>query len=101
MKRTGICTKCSGQRVIKVAMVVDGTDDATGGYGTPIYRREPGHPVPRAILATRNQNVCGFTEAYVCTECGWFEEYIAHPEKVEWKEIEGVWAKPIAPAPYR
>ena len=101
MKRTGICTKCSGQRVVKIALVVDATEDAMGGDRTPIHQREVGRPVPRAILATRNQNVCGFTEAYVCAECGWFEEYIAHPEKIEWKEVEGVWAKAAATAPYR
>jgi len=98
MKRTGICTKCSGRRVIRLAVVPDASD-FTGSSGSVNDRQGYAH-TPRMILPTTDGEVAGATEAYVCAECGWFEEYLANPEKIAWDNIAGAWARHNAP-PYR
>ena len=99
MKRTGLCTKCSGRRVIKLAVVPDAGDWIGSGSGDVTDRSGDAH-TPRMILPTWRGGVSGKTEAYVCAECGWFEEYIASPQDIAWDDIAGQWATHKA-SPYR
>lgn len=56
---------------------------------------------PRVLIRTvGGKDAWGSTEAYVCTECGWFEEYVADVKKIPWDKTP---AKPHTPTspPYR
>lgn len=92
MKRSGTCTKCRSSRVVKVERVPDAGDYTGSGRGHFTGRTASIH-VPRAILSRKDGVICGETEAYVCADCGWFEEYVADPAGVAWDEVEGVWAR--------
>jgi DNA-directed RNA polymerase subunit RPC12/RpoP len=96
MKRTGNCTKCSSRRVIKTSIVPDAGEWSGSGYSGPDGRSGGAH-VPRVILVVKDGRVTGRTEVYACADCGWFEEYLAHPEGIDWSEVEGVWAAPEPP----
>jgi hypothetical protein len=86
-----------------------GTVTGSGSAAAPLADLRGSCPVPRCLVrleGTERQTVTGLfggtstrevrverlmaqTEAYVCTECGWFEEYVARPEEVPWNRAEG------------
>lgn len=45
----------------------------------------------------------GETEAYVCADCGFFEEYLREPRRMRWEHVDGAhWhSVPDAGGPYR
>jgi predicted Zn-ribbon and HTH transcriptional regulator len=107
MKHTRRCPKCSGQRIVRLAHVLDAADwGGAGGTHDP-GRREGLQPVRRQLavivreaksfgLARRvDAELTAQTEAYVCTECGFFEEYVKAPSEIPWSGVEG--AVPLDP----
>ncbi len=83
MKRDGECPKCHGRRVARLSHVADQTD----GTG------------PGRYLALRNDYFAalyaGVIEAYVCADCGYFEEYVRDVATVPWDKLKGFsWHRP-------
>lgn len=100
MKKTGRCPKCGGDRIMHVDRVADAGD--WSGYGEgDLSKRDGGHPVPRRVLTERTTRtglfggtseeitLAGETEAYVCAECGYFEEYLRDPGSIPWDRVVG------------
>jgi hypothetical protein len=106
MKSTGTCPKCQGEQVIHLARVADAVDwngEGAGGLTT----RTGGQLVARRVLLRRivkpgmfggTSTVfepSGETEGYVCAACGYLEEYLRSPGKIDWESIEGAtWHSP-------
>ena len=113
MKQTGTCPKCQGQRVMHVHAVADAGDWVGTGTGN-LSTRSATHPVPRRVLlhrraekgvfggASESHDLTGEVEAYVCADCGYFEEYLKNPEQIPWAEIAHAtpW-KPRQGGPFR
>jgi|HubBroStandDraft_2_1064218.scaffolds.fasta_scaffold1644206_1 hypothetical protein len=106
MKLTGVCPKCSGTRIARIAGVADAGDWTGEGEG-PLRYRAGGHYVPRRVLIERVESrgvfggasvelaPRGETEGYVCAACGYFEEYLRSPASISWERIEGAtWHSP-------
>ena len=115
MKRTGQCPKCGGTRIVHLQRVLDATEWGPADEGgmasstDPPSKRRGLVPVSRCLARivadetrtspglfggtstqeVRVERLVAQTEAYVCTECGWFEEYVARPEEVPWNRAEG------------
>jgi predicted nucleic-acid-binding Zn-ribbon protein len=81
MKRTRRCPKCKCRKIGYISTVMD---DTAGGQR------------PRRLAETREGGFLKFggavhaaeVEAYVCTECGYFEEYVKKPRDVPWDRLE-------------
>lgn len=95
MKKTGRCSKCDGDKLGVITQVRD-----QGERG--IERRHVGTSTTRGLLLWRTDPV-GEVEAYVCTECGYFEEYVRDAAKIPWNVLDGfTWLKKKPPrAPFR
>ncbi len=98
MKSTRKCPKCRSERVGYLANVLGDGDPHGGASRSQSYGRRkvgvaqtrsnalPGHPVIEGY---------GDFEAFICTECGYFEEYAKEPTAIAWEKIEGFrWCKP-------
>lgn len=86
MRKSGICLKCGSNQVGHLSRVVDWDRGA-------VERRLAQGRVGR-------MSAYGPVEAYVCTSCGFFEEYVKHPEEVPWERLEGFsWHPPQTPTP--
>ena len=84
MKKTRKCPKCESLRVGHLAVVLD-KDDYKGtprSLGVAVVDN-PGF----FSLPTVDRNAAR-VEAYICTDCGFFEEYVVHPERVPWTSLE-------------
>ena len=80
MKTTGICPKCQRLKIGHFPYVADETDATTGpGSRRTLWRQSKGFfkGEDRADI-----------EAYVCTECGYFEEYVINPKSVAWENLK-------------
>lgn len=100
MKHTAICPRCQCDRIMHVAQVADAGDWFGSGDGD-LSTRSGGHPVPREVLTVRRTTkglfggesesvgTGGATEAYVCTACGYFEEYLREPHRIDWSRVDG------------
>jgi hypothetical protein len=85
MKTTGVCPKCESERVGRLEYVADESDVTT-------------RPGRRRSLWWEVEKTGGFfsagaehraeVEAYVCTGCGYFEEYVKDPHLIEWEKLE-------------
>jgi len=83
MKKTWQCPKCGSDRVGYLEKPVgDG-----GDYGVRKVGRVP------AMMGTVKS--VGEMEAFVCTSCGYFEEYVKEPASIQWSELEDFrWCRP-------
>ena len=77
MKQSGRCPKCDSTRVGVLPEVYD-MDSGRGNAR---------HLVGKAGMWKIKRQAA--VEAYVCTDCGYFEEYVKAPDEVAWQEIEG------------
>jgi predicted nucleic-acid-binding Zn-ribbon protein len=115
MKRTATCPKCEGKRVFRVDRVADAADWVGSGSGD-LGARTGAATVPRRVLIRRTTSPglfggssesyepAGEVEAYACAECGYFEEYLREPAKIDWDRITGAHphaAKPGSGGPFR
>lgn len=105
MKRTHRCPKCSSQRIVLLPHVLDAADWSGAGNACDPAQREAQNPVRRQLAVVARRGSHWFqstvvehtadTEAYVCTECGYFEEYVKNPQAIPWGEVEGAtWLAP-------
>ena len=82
MKRTRRCPKCKSKRIGYIATVMD--DTGRGERPRRLAETQKGgflHLGPSTVHAAE-------VEAYVCTDCGFFEEYVKEPKAVEWDKLE-------------
>jgi hypothetical protein len=81
----------------------------TGSGAGGLTSRSGEHLVARSVLMRRNAapglfggtsteyTPTGETEGYVCTECGYLEEYVKSTREIAWDSIEGAtWHSPPA-----
>lgn len=88
MKQSCTCPKCQGRRIARIEHVPD-----DGPEGRHLGLR----------LGFIRRSVAG-VEAYVCVQCGYFEEYVKERElaEVPWEKLDGFsWHVRPGRAPYR
>jgi hypothetical protein len=102
MKLTGTCPKCDGKRILRIDRVADTADWSGSGEGD-LQQRSGFAPVARRILLRRTTSVglfggtsesfelAGEVEAYACADCGYFEEYLRDPQRIDWGAIVGAY----------
>ena len=101
--KNGVCPKCAGKKIVHLDHVIDSADWSGLSHGGPDKRNaDVGGSVYRHIAigvetyetwltgktVERRGLVCA-TEAYVCSGCGFFEEYVREPESVNWDDLHG------------
>jgi predicted nucleic-acid-binding Zn-ribbon protein len=81
MKTSGKCSKCGSSRVGRLEYVADETDATTepGKKRSLWWQSEGGFFSSKVHRAD--------VEAYVCTECGYFEEYVKNPQSIPWENL--------------
>ena len=75
MKKTKRCPKCQGTKIGRLHSVTDADGkyaDKSRVLGRPAYGDDDGSAL---------------VEAIVCTQCGFFEEYVKAPESVAWLDM--------------
>jgi hypothetical protein len=80
-----------------MAYVADETDATTapGGKRSLWWELEKGEGFFAQSIEHRAR-----VEVYVCTECGFFEEYVVSPGNVEWTKLTPFsWHRPPQPPP--
>lgn len=76
MKR-GTCIKCGGQRVGHFETVADKGDGTGSKRELAIAHESTGwFKLDKAMASV---------EAYVCADCGYFEEYVKEPATIDWE----------------
>jgi hypothetical protein len=94
MKKSGVCPKCSGKRLLHVTQVADTTGEMGELVGANLKQgatassskawRLARVPVPKEYggLFRPDGFSAGFVEAYVCRACGHTELHIRDPESI-------------------
>jgi predicted nucleic-acid-binding Zn-ribbon protein len=81
MKQSWTCPKCHSQRIGYFDMLHDEAE-ASKPDG-----RVLGHAVIGQFMgATASQRV-GMVEAFICADCGYFEEYLKDPANMPWDKL--------------
>lgn len=89
MKSTWRCPKCNSDRVGYLEEVLG--DGGTHAHGT----RKVGKVQTGSLLGMAVLQAQGDFEAFVCTACGYFEEYVRNPEAIAWDRVKGFrWCRP-------
>ncbi|APR81552.1 Hypothetical protein A7982_06901 [Minicystis rosea] len=98
VKHTAQCPKCDGRRIMRIHRVADAAEWTGTGDGD-LSSRSGTSPVARRVLVRRRTStglfggtnesfeLAGEVEAYACADCGYLEEYLRHPERIDWNEI--------------
>jgi predicted nucleic-acid-binding Zn-ribbon protein len=93
MKRTWQCPKCQSARVGYLETLPDG---ARGEASRP---RMFGEAVLGSVFGAVATQVTAPIEAFVCTECGYFEEYVKDPASINWANLVGFrWCQRSGPS---
>jgi len=86
---------------VRLSHVLDAADWLGAGDAHPPSRRRPLHPVRRQIAAvirrtmmlgvfrTTDAEYTAQTEAYVCSDCGFLEEYVIGAAEIPWQDVDG------------
>src|SRR5262245_58245088 len=114
MKRTKQCPKCESVRIGYLEEQLDADDRvehadrshpdrirAVHGF-TPRFAGV--HSVPVWGNTPSYRPLVGALEAYVCTDCGYFETFVKEPRTVAWEQLVGFsWVNPPPPegGPFR
>ena len=81
MKQAKQCPKCNSRRIGYVNYQPDADGDFFRWRVIAQVRQPQGYDSPRPRL--------GELEAYVCTECGYYESYVRSPESTPWEQLSG------------
>lgn len=98
MKASKQCPKCKSLKIGHLPHQLD-----RSGKFDMAFPRMVGTVEEQGLVFTKAVKT-GLMEAYVCTECGYFESYVVSPESVPFEELEGfrwVNAEPTEEGPYR
>lgn len=82
MKRTRQCPKCQSRRIGYLANLHD------SGHRGPSVRRV-GQMAVGSFLGARMTQSGGEIEGYLCTDCGYLEEYVKQPHQLNWAAVTG------------
>ena len=52
------------------------------------------------VRAPTGSQAYGVIEAYVCAECGWYEEYVVNAQHIPWAAVGATRHQPVT-SPYR
>jgi predicted nucleic-acid-binding Zn-ribbon protein len=95
MKKTWKCPKCDSQRVGYLEEVLDEQDPTRRDHARKVGMASAG-----SFLGLQAFSAHGRMEAFVCTDCGYFEEYVKDPHSVRWNDLQGFrWCRPELAAP--
>lgn len=97
MKKSARCPKCDSPRVGHFRRQLDRSGEYDTAHERMVGTAETG-------LVFTVEVMTGAMEAYVCTECGYFESYVVSPRSVAFDKLEGFrWVNPETPeeGPYR
>jgi hypothetical protein len=81
VKRSWTCPKCESKRVGYFEKVLG---ELKGG---PDNSRKIGLERSGSFLGMEAGRPAGETEAFICGDCGFFEEYVKNPEALEWDKF--------------
>lgn len=82
MKRNWQCPKCQSTRVGYFENVVDQSQHG-------LSKRKIGEAQTGSMLGLAVVEGVGEIEAFVCTDCGYFEEYVKEPQTINWSAMRG------------
>jgi hypothetical protein len=89
MKRSWQCPKCQSFRV--------GYLEALEDQGHQAGDRRIGKISVGSVLGFAAYTAHGDVEAFVCTDCGYFEEYVKNAQAIQWDSMKGFrWCRPEA-----
>jgi len=93
MRQTKRCPKCSGSRIGVVTGVFDHWKISLGAMADSLG-------LPPDAVGTSQSDL--ERTAYLCADCGYYETYVSHPEKIDYGQLRGkfAWLNPPA-APFR
>jgi len=93
MKRSIQCPKCHSRRIGHLAQQADSEDTRIrkGVVTRDLGVRPLGYACTPIETDGSNESfvVIGELEAYVCTECGYFESYVKDPGTIDWRQLKG------------
>ena len=101
LRRDFRCPKCEGIKIGHLASVPDLGDHAKARASD---QRAIGRMYYHDHEGDRRMQRMAPVEAYVCTECGYFEEYVINPEAIPWDTLAHFqWCRgtPTEQTPYR
>jgi len=78
MRKTKTCPKCSGKKLLDIAMVPD-EDDGDHPAPARIAVRHEGF----SYMGNEKRRTVGDLQAIVCSDCGYTEYYCANPKAIE------------------
>lgn len=81
MKRSWECPKCESARVGYLERLPD------AGQSGKLGRMIGGASPPNAGRLTLLERV-GEVEAFICADCGYFEEYVKAPQTIPWDQVK-------------
>ena len=79
--KTGVCAKCEGKNVLHIPEVRDSALGKRAVSRVLASARRSGGLLEPARFAEL------YVEAFVCCDCGLFEEYVAQPDRVDWQVL--------------
>lgn len=83
MKRTWQCPKCESAQVGYFESLIDASRESYVSRSIGLLEGDEGGWLGPGYTAS------GEIEAFVCTDCGYFEEYVKDPKNINWDKMEG------------
>jgi hypothetical protein len=83
MKKTWKCPKCESTRIGYLETLPDGS------HGHCSTERKIGEAPVGTFFGLTGYRATAPVEAFVCTACGYFEEYVSNPGAVPWDSLRG------------
>lgn len=88
MKLSRQCPKCQSLKVGYLEKILDHQGEGS------VTSQKIGK-VSEKLWAYRVQTAAGETEAYICTECGYYETYVKEPGSISWNDmVDFHWLNP-------
>lgn len=85
--KNGKCTKCGGSRIGKFGNVLDCLTNNPDEVRIINKEFRKLSSVTKKTGFMKSETKAALVEAYVCTECGYFEEYVSNPRDLPWESL--------------